>query len=68
MLQIAIHGDDDVALSFVKAGRERGSLSEVAAQANHFQPLVGFHEVSQQLEAPVGRSVVHEQNLIRLLH
>ena len=64
MLQIAVHGDDDVALGFVEAGRERGGLAEIAAQADHLQMAVGLHQVGQQLEAAVGGGVVHEENFV----
>jgi uncharacterized protein YciU (UPF0263 family) len=64
VLQVAIHGDDDVALGFVKTGGERGGLAEIAAQADDFQMAVGFDQVGQQLEAAIGGSIVDEQNLV----
>ena len=67
MLQIAIHGDDDVAFGFVKAGRERRCLAEIAAQANHLEVPIGLHQIGEQLKASVGRRVVDEKNFVRAL-
>ena len=64
VLQVAVHGDDDVALGFVEARRERGRLAEVAAQADHLEVAVGFHQVGQQFEAAVGGGVVDEEDLV----
>jgi hypothetical protein len=65
VLKVAVHGDDHVALRFVKTRRKSRRLAKIAAQPDHFQVLVGFHKIRQQLEAAVGRGVVHEKNLIR---
>ena len=50
VLQVAVHGDEDVAGGEVDAGLEGGGLAEVAAQANHLdarvapgQPPVDVH-------------------------
>ena len=61
---IEIHGDYDVALGFVESRRKRGGLAEVAAQSNDFKPSISLHQVCQQLEAAVGRSIVHEKNFV----
>src|SRR5580658_4047855 len=64
MLKVAIHGDDDVALGFVKAGRKGRCLAEVAAQPDDLQMSIGLHQIGQQLEAAVGRGVVDKQDFI----
>ena len=47
MLQVAIHGDDDVALGFVEAGRKRRGLPEIAPQPDNLEVAVGLHQVRQ---------------------
>ena len=64
VLQVAIHGDDDVALGFVEAGRERGGLAEVAAQADHLEVAVGLHQVGEEFEAAIVGGVVDEEDLV----
>ena len=66
MLQIAIHGDDHVALGFVKSRRKRRGLSEIAAQPNHLEAAVGLHQVGQQFEAAVGGRIVDEHDFVGL--
>src|SRR5207245_145770 len=67
MLQVAIHGDNYIPFGFVKAGRKRGRLSEIAAQADDFQVTVGFHEVGQEIEAAIGGGIVDEKDLVGAL-
>src|SRR5664280_1840363 len=67
MLQVAIHRDDDVALGFVEAGGEGGGLAEVAAQADHLEVAVGFHQVGQEFETAVVRGVVDEEDFVGAL-
>ena len=66
MLQVAIHGDDDVALGFMKTGGKGGGLSEIPTQPDHLQMPVGLHQVGQQFEAAVGRGVVNEEDFVGL--
>ena len=68
VLQVAVERNDDVALCFVEAGGKRGGLPEIAAQADHFQTAVGFHQIGQQIEAAIGGRVIHNDNFVRLLH
>ena len=68
VLQVAVHGDDDVAARLIEARRQRRGLPEVAPQPDDFQPPVGLHQVRQQLEAAIARRIVNEENLIRLGH
>src|ERR1035441_7704160 len=67
MLQVAIHRDDDVALGFVEAGGEGGGLAEVAAQADHLEVAVGFHQVGQEFETAVVGGVVDEEDFVGAL-
>ena len=65
VLQVSVHGDDDVALRFVKACRERRGLAEIAPQANHFQARIGLYEIGQQLVTAVSRGIVDKENFVR---
>jgi hypothetical protein len=64
VLQVAVEGNNDVALRFVKAGGECGRLPEITAQPQHFQALIGFYQVREQIEASVGRRIVHKDDLV----
>jgi len=66
MLQIAIHGNHHVALGFMKTGRKSRALAKVPAQPDHLQMPVCFDQVGQQLEAAVCRSVIDEEDFVRL--
>ena len=67
MLQVAVHGDLDIALGLMKARRKRRRLAEIAAQTDHLQVAIGLHQIGQQLEAAIRGCVIHEQNLVRPL-
>ena len=68
MLQIAVHRDNHATFRLMKSRRERRRLAEIAPQPDHLQPLVGLHQVREQLETAVRGRIVDEQNLIRLLN
>ena len=63
VLQVAVDRDDGVAVCLVEAGRERGRLAEVAAQADDADVVVGVVESRQRGERAVGRAVVDEDRL-----
>ena len=67
MLQVAVERDHHAALRLIEAGRERGRLAEVAPQTNHFEAMIGLHQVGQQVEAAIRGGVVDEDNLVGLL-
>src|SRR5258708_22881684 len=60
VLQIAIHGDDELALSVGKTGRQRGCLPEVAPQTHHHHPAVDGHDLAQQFVGAVDAAVIHK--------
>src|SRR5438309_5664215 len=64
MLEVAIQRDDDVALSFIEASRQSGSLPEIAAQSQNFQVPVGFNEIREKIKTSVGGRVVDKNNLV----
>ncbi len=64
VLKVAIHGNDDVALGFVKAGGESGGLAEVAAEADNLEAMVGLDEIGEKLVAAVGGGVVDEKDFV----
>ena len=54
VLEVAIHGDNDFSLGFVKTRGKSGALAEVAPQPDDLQPGICFDKIGQQLEAAVG--------------
>ena len=68
MLEVAIERDDNLTLSFVESGGQRGGLSEVAAETDDFQTVIGLDEVGEQIEAAISGSIIDEDDLVRLLH
>ena len=67
VLQVAVDGHDDVALSVREPGRERGGLAEVAPQPDDSHVVLRVVQARQGAERPVGRAVVDEHGLPRLI-
>lgn len=53
-----------VSLCLMEAGGQSGRLSEVAAEADHFEARIHLHKVREQHEAAVHGSVVYEDHLV----
>ena len=63
VLQVAIHGDDVVALGVIESGGQSGGLSEVAAQLDHDDPAVDRGDLLQQRKRIVAAAIVDENQL-----
>ena len=50
VLEVGIHGNDDVAACKIKAGSHSGSLTEVPSELNDFDPFISFMDLFQQLD------------------
>ena len=71
VLQIAIHGQDVVALGMIESRGKRGGLAKIAPQLDHQNPAVHGCNLFQQLVGAVTRSVVHKhqfETVANLLH
>src|ERR1700730_9239786 len=71
VLEIAVHGEDEVPLGVVEAGGEGGGLAEVAAKLDDENAAVYGGDFVQQAVGAVAGSVVDEDELERfadLLH
>ncbi len=60
MLQIAIHGQDVVALRVIKAGSKRGRLSEVPAQFDDQDSAIDGRNLFHQLISAIVRTIIHQ--------
>ena len=67
VLKIAVDRDDDVALRLRETGLERGRLAEVAPEPNDANVVVCSMQARQRGERAVGRAVVDEDDLPRLV-
>ena len=65
VLQVAVDGDDDVALRFRKTRLERARLAEVAPEPDDPNVVVCGVQARQRGERAVGRAVVDEDDLPR---
>jgi hypothetical protein len=63
VLQVAVHGDDDLAAGSGDACVHRGMLAEVAFEGDDADAVVPVVQAGQDVERPVGRAVVHEDHL-----
>ena len=68
MLQIAIHGQDELTRSVVKTGSQRRSLAEVATQLHHQHPAIYGRDFFQQFVGAVVGPIVHQHQLKLLAH
>ena len=67
VLQVAIHGDDDVAARGIKACLECRGLAKVPAQDDNFYAGVARVDFVERLQGVVRTAVVDEDNLIRFI-
>ncbi len=65
VLEVAVHGDDDLAGGVIDAGRERGGLSEVAHQAHEVHARIVAGGRDQARIGVVVAAVVDEHDLAR---
>ena len=66
VLEIAVHGEDEVPLGVVEAGGEGGGLAEVAAKLDDENAAVYGGDLFQQAVGAVAGSVVDEDQFKRL--
>src|ERR1700722_13555064 len=66
MLQIAIERNDNAPLSLLESRRQRRRLPEIPPQPDDLQPMIGLHQIRQQIKTLVRRSIVRKNNLVRL--
>ena len=63
VLQIAIDGDDRLAVRLIEPGAERSRLAEVPSQPDHADVRAPVVQPRQRGERPVGRTVIDEDRL-----
>ena len=68
MLQIAVHGQDELARGVVKACRQGRSLAEVAAQLHNQHTAVDSGNLLKQLVGPVVGAVIDEHHFKGFAH
>ena len=71
MLHIAVHHDDRRAVCVVKPASQGELMSEIAREEDGLHARIFFLQATQDLTAPITRSVVDEDQLeivLRLLH
>src|SRR6202022_2507658 len=71
MLEIAVHGEDEVALGVIEAGSEGGCLTEVAAEFDDENAAVDGGDLFQETVGAVAGSIVDEdqfEGFADLLH
>ena len=66
VLQVAVHGDDVLALGVIEAGGQRRGLPEIAAQLDHHHAAVDGGNLLQHPEGVVAAAVIDEDQLERL--
>jgi len=60
VLQVAVHGDDELALGVVEAGGKGRGLAEIAAQFDDHHAAVHGGDLAEQGEGGVARAVVYK--------
>ena len=68
VLQVAVHGQDELARGVVEARRQRRGLAEVAAQLDDQHTAVDRGNLLHQLVSPVAGAVVHQHQLEVVAH
>src|SRR5262249_34655589 len=63
VLEVGVHGEDDVAVGRPEAGRQGRRLAEVPPEADAADPVAPPGQVGDDLPRPVGAAVVHEDDL-----
>src|SRR5204863_6249546 len=66
VLQVPIHGDNDVALRKVKSGLQGRSLAEVSPQPNDRDSRILLTDLIQELARLVAAPIVDEDDFVRL--
>ena len=66
VLQIAVHGDDDLAAGVVEPGRQGGRLAVVPTQVDADDPWVGLTQLLQDAGRGVAAPVIDKNRLPRL--
>jgi hypothetical protein len=64
VLQIPIHGDDDLSPSVIEPCGQCRRLSEVPTQAQHMNARIPFVEAHEPLIRPIRAPIVHEDQLV----
>ncbi len=64
VLQIAVHGDDDVARGPVDARLQRCRLAEVAAQADDLNERIAPRQLLELHKGTIAAAVVHENDFV----
>jgi hypothetical protein len=62
VLQVAVHGDDVAAARMREAGGKRGGLTEIAAEPDHPEAVIGCLEPGQNIERVVGTAVIDDED------
>jgi dsRNA-specific ribonuclease len=68
VLQVAVHGEDELARGVVETGRQGRGLAEVAAQLDHQHAAVDRGNLFQQLVGAVVGAVVDQHQLKAVAH
>jgi len=63
VLQVAVHGDDVLALGMIEAGRQRRGLAEIPAQFYHNDAAVDGGYFLQQVEGLIAAAIVDKHQL-----
>ena len=63
MLQVAVHGEDELALAVVESSGESGSLAEVAAEFDDHDTPINGSNLLQQRKRVVLAAVIDEHQL-----
>src|SRR3990172_11448892 len=64
VLPIAIHGNDNLALSVCQPCGDTRGLTEVALEAQHLEPGFRFVEAGKDAIRSVGAAIIHEDELV----
>jgi len=60
VLQVAVHGHDELARGVIKPGGQRRGLPEVPAQLHHQHAAVDRRNLFQQLVGAIARTIIHK--------
>src|SRR5262249_48313383 len=64
VLEIAVHGDNNIAFCEIEAGGESAALPKVAPQPDHMDIIVLPLNLCQKLERSVPAAVIDENQLV----
>ena len=68
VLQVAVHGEDELARGVIEAGRKRGRLPKIAAQFDHQHAAVDRGNLFQQFVSAVAGAVIDKHQLKAVAH